>query len=184
MTDARTGEAEVMPPAAERVIARFRPHARRLFWPSVALIADAGAVGYLGGSFPARWENLAVYVLGALVAFVAFVLPLFSWLARRYVITTRRLVLRRGLGTRTSQDLLHSRGYDVTVRRSPIQRLVGSGDVLVNSGLEAPVTIVDVPRVRAVQEALDDLMEHSTTIVSVRRQEQSAAAATTRVVRR
>ncbi len=29
----------------ERVIARLRPHARVLFWPSLVLIAAAGATG-------------------------------------------------------------------------------------------------------------------------------------------
>ena len=42
--------------------------------------------------------------------------PLFRWMSERYVVTTRRLVVVHGLGTRTRQELLHSRGYDVTVR--------------------------------------------------------------------
>ena len=33
----------------ERVIARLRSNARRLFWPSLVLILAAGAVGYFAG---------------------------------------------------------------------------------------------------------------------------------------
>jgi membrane protein YdbS with pleckstrin-like domain len=88
-----------------------------------------------------------------------WVLPLLNWLAHRYVITTRRLVVRRGLVVRVRQELLHGRGYDVSLRRGPLQTLFRSGDVRINTGLEAPVVLKDVPNARLVVAALQDLME-------------------------
>src|SRR5262245_27753453 len=125
-------------PAPEQVIARLRSHGRALFWPSIALVADAAAVAFFAGSFPEEWQNWAVIGAGALLAFLFFVLPLLSWLGRNYTITTRRIVLRQGLLVRSRQELLHSRGYDVTVRKAGLQLLFGSGDVLINTGLERP----------------------------------------------
>ena len=65
---------------------------------------------------------------------------------------------------------------DVTVRQTWLQSLFGSGDVLINSGLEHPLVLQDVPNADLVQQVLHDLMEESSTVIGSRRQEQSALA--------
>lgn len=155
----------------ESVVARLRPHARILFWPTVAVIADVGAVSYFQGSFPESWMNAALLIAGGLVALLAFVLPVLSWLGHNYTITTRRIVIRSGLLVRTRQELLHSRGYDVTVRRAGLQLLFRSGDVRINTGLEHPVVLRDIPDADLVQAALHDLMEASLNPIAARRQQ-------------
>ena len=165
---------EDQPP--ESVVARFRPHGRALFWPSIALIGTVGAVGYFFGSFPQLWQNLALLVGGVVVILVLWLVPLLSWLGRNYTITTRRIVLRRGLLIRVRQELLHSRGYDLTVRKNSLQSIFGSGDVEINTGLERPVVLRDVPAADLVQSALHDLMEQSLNPVAARRQQEQSAA--------
>jgi hypothetical protein len=49
--------------------------------------------------------------------------------------------------------------------------------VLINSGLEHPLVLTDVPNVDLVQSTLHDLMEKASTVMSSRRQEQSAPSA-------
>lgn len=158
----------------ESVVARLRPHARALFWPSLALIAIAGTAAYLTGGFPEDWQNLAVVGAGIIAAFLFWVLPLFAWLGRSYVITTRRIVLRQGFFVRVRQELLHSRGYDVTVRKNALQSMFGSGDVQVNTGLDHPVVLKDVPEADLVQEVLHDLMERSLNPIAARRQQEAS----------
>jgi membrane protein YdbS with pleckstrin-like domain len=155
----------------ESVVARLRPHARILFWPTVALIADAAAVSYFQGSFPEAWMNVALLVGGGVIALLVFVAPVLSWLGHNYTITTRRIVIRSGLLVRTRQELLHSRGYDVTVRRAGLQLLFRSGDVRINTGLEHPVVLRDIPDADLVQSALHDLMEASLNPIAARRQQ-------------
>jgi membrane protein YdbS with pleckstrin-like domain len=155
---------------AERVVARLRPHARVLFWPSLLLIAGVGAVAYFNGSFPEDWQNLALLGGGSVVLLAIWIVPLFRWLGRRYVITTRRLIMRSGTFTRTRQELLHSRGYDITVRKGALQSMFGSGDVLINTGLDHPVELRDVPSADLVQSTLHDLMERSMNPIAARRQ--------------
>lgn len=162
----------------ESVVARLRPHSRALFWPIVLLIVVAGATGYLFGRFPQEWANWAVLGGGALLALVGFVMPLLSWLSRSYTITTRRVVIRSGVAARTRQELLHSRGYDVTVRKAGLQLLFRSGDVLINTGLDRPVMLRDVPGVDLVQAALHDLMDSSSNPVATRRQEERSRRGT------
>ncbi|TXK16238.1 PH domain-containing protein [Homoserinibacter sp. GY 40078] len=171
-TDALTGGASTVQP--ESVVARLRSHGRVLFWPCVVLIADAGAAGFFAGSFAEPWQNWGVLIAAALIAILLVLFPLVAWLGRNYTITTRRIVLRGGLFVRTRQELLHSRGYDITVRKNGLQAIFGSGDVMINTGLDRPVVLRDVPGATLVQATLNDLMEHSINPVAARRQQEQS----------
>ena len=162
------------PASPESVVARLRPHSRALFWPTLALVADIAAVSYFAGSFPEQWMNLLLLGGGALLFVLLFLLPLFGWLSRNYTITTRRIIIRSGILVRSRQELLHSRGYDVTVRQAGAQLLFRSGDVLINTGLEHPVLLRDVPHAELVQSALHDLMEASLNPIAARRQQEQS----------
>ncbi|TBN55932.1 PH domain-containing protein [Glaciihabitans arcticus] len=158
----------------EVVVARLRPHARALTWPSLALFAIVGAFFYFFGSFAELWANLAVLGAAVLALLLFWMLPLLSWLGRHYTITTRRIVLRSGFFLRVRQELLHSRGYDVTVRKNALQSMFRSGDVEINTGLDHPVVLRDVPDADLVQSALHDLMEASINPVAARRQQEQS----------
>jgi uncharacterized membrane protein YdbT with pleckstrin-like domain len=134
-----------------------------MFWPSLALIIIAGATGFLFGRFAEAWQNLAVLAIGALGILLLWFFPLVGWLAGNYTITTRRTILRSGVLVRTRQEVLHSRSHDVTVRKSGLQTLFSSGDVLINTGLDRPVVLRDVPNADLVQAALHDLIEAAQT---------------------
>ena len=116
-----TGEQPRVP---ERVIALIRPHARALTLPGLALIAVSGGTVYAATTFDEQWQRSAALAAGALVAVLLFVLPLVRWLGTHYLITTRRVVLRTGLIGRTRQEILHGRSYDISLRQSPLQRLL------------------------------------------------------------
>lgn len=161
-------------PEAERIVASLRPHARALFWPSLLLIVAVGAIAYFTGRFAEDWQNLAVLVGGAAIIVLLWLVPMLSWLAKRYVITTRRVVLRHGLFVRTRQELLHSRGYDITVRKNAVQSMMRSGDVLINTGLDRPVVLRDIPSADLVQGSLHDLMEKSVNPIAARRQAEQS----------
>lgn len=163
------GDARQTGPEAERLVASLRPHGRALFWPSLLLIVVAGLTGYLFGRFAEPWMNSVVLITAVVLALLFWLLPLLLWLAKRYIITTRRIVLRRGLFVRTRQELLHSRGYDITVRKNALQSLFRSGDLLVNTGLDQPIVLRDIPRADLVQGSLHDLMEHSLNPIAARR---------------
>jgi len=168
-----------MPPESrvpEAVVARLRPHGRVMFWPSLALILILGATGYFYGSFAEPWQNLGVLAAALLLGILLWLIPLLYWLGRHYTITTRRIVLRSGFFVRVRQELLHSRGYDVSVRKNAMQSLFRSGDVLINTGLDKPIVLRDVPSANLVQAALHDLMELSQNPVSARRQQEQSAA--------
>ena len=166
--------AERSEPQPERIVARLRPHGRAMFWPSLILIGAVGAMAYLVGRFDVPWQNQAVPIIGVAVIVLLWLVPLLSYLSTRYVLTTRRIIIRRGLVSRTRQELLHSRGYDITVRRNPLQSIVRSGDVLINTGHDRPIILRDIPSADLVQGSLHDLMESSVNPIAARRQAEQS----------
>lgn len=158
----------------ERVISQMHRHPRRMFLPALVAIAVPGAVAYLYGSFEFDWQNLLLLAAGIATVILFSLLPLLFWLSTNYTITTRRVVIRRGLLTQIRQELLHSRSYDITVRRSVIQRMFGSGDVEINAGLEQPIVLKNIPDVVLVQQVLQELMERSASSIAQRRQRGEA----------
>jgi len=143
----------------ERVVAKFRAHGRRLFFPTVLLIAVAGATGYFSGWFPEEWQNWAVLAAGALLAVLFFLVPTVRWLSTRYVITTRRIILRRGLLVNTRSELMLVRAGELTVRTSLMQAMFRSGDVRIGTGPGEFAVLRDVPRADLVSEVIGDLLE-------------------------
>lgn len=141
-----------------------------LFWPSFLLIAGIGGIAYYYGSFAEEWQNLLLLAGGGALLLLIWLLPLLAWLGKRYIITTRRIVMRTGVFTRLRQELLHSRGYDITVRKGALQSMFGSGDVLINTGLDHPVVLRDTPNADLVQGTIHDLMERSMNPIAARRQ--------------
>ncbi|MGV8877341.1 MAG: PH domain-containing protein [Rhodoglobus sp.] len=143
----------------EATVARIHSHARALIFPHTVLVATAGAFGYFGGRFDQQWQNGAVLVAALGLIVFAWLWPLLGWLSRNYTITTRRVVLSRGIFVRVRQELLLSRGFDVTVRQSWPQALFGSGDLLINADHDHSVVLRDIPAAIITQAALHDLME-------------------------
>jgi membrane protein YdbS with pleckstrin-like domain len=152
-----------MPPKdpRETIVARLRPHVRGLVWPGILLLLVAGATGFFAGSLPEEWMNLGVLVAAGILVIFGCIVPWVRWLSRGYTITNRRTVVRTGMLVRERRELLHSRASDVTVRASPLQRMVGSGDVVLGTRGEEPLVLKDVPSASLVQATLHDLMERN-----------------------
>lgn len=167
----------------EFVVARLRPQARRLFWSVLLLLLVSAALGFFGGTFPEAWQNVLLVLGSIAIIGLGCLVPFLIWLGRRYIITSRRLIIRHGLFTRVQQELLHSRGYDLTVRQGALQRMSRSGDVRINAGLDNPLVLKDVPSALLVAEALQDLMEANGNRIASRRQAEESRYQATSVLR-
>ena len=151
-------------PPRDVVIARLRPHARALFWPTSLLVAVAGAFGYFGGRLAEEWQNWAVVAAAVLLVLFGWFIPLCRWLSKRYTITNRRVIVRDSGGR---QEVLHSGNYDITVRKRGLQSLFKTGDVLIGSGPDSSLVLRDVPAVNLVQETLYELVDSNRQELSV-----------------
>ncbi|MDZ8201553.1 PH domain-containing protein [Microbacterium sp. SSW1-59] len=158
-----TGSRPLVPapgaPTPELRIARVRPHARRLFWSVLVLLAVAGAVGYFYGNLPAPFENWMLLTAAAVIVFLLVLLPFLAWWSRTYVITTRRVIERHGVFVRRRRELSHVRGYSIGVRRGVLQRMWGAGTLTLSNGVDEPLRLRNIPHVALVHEALVDQVE-------------------------
>ncbi|MFT4229253.1 MAG: PH domain-containing protein [Microbacterium sp.] len=148
-------------PAPELLVARFRGHARRLAWSALVLIAVAGAAAYFYGNLPAPLQDWMLLTAAGVAVLLLVVIPFLVWATRGYTITTRRVIVRRGVLTRRSRELSHARGYQIAVRRGPVQRMWGCGTLTLDNGLDEPLRLVDIPDVGLVHEVLVDQVEVS-----------------------
>ncbi len=146
-------------PVEELLVARFRGHARRLLWSALVLIAVCGAVAYFYGNLPAPYEDWMLLCAAAVVVLGLVVVPFLVWFSRTYTITTRRVIVRDGLGSRNRRELSHTRGYSISVRRGLIQRMWGAGTITLSNGVDAPLRLINVPNVNLVHETLADQIE-------------------------
>lgn len=146
-------------PTPELRVARFRGHARRLFWSALVLIAVAGAVGYFYGNLREPFTDWMLLTAAAVVVLLLVVIPWAVWWSHVYTITTRRVIERSGLFATRRRELGHVRGYTVQLRRGPIQRLWGAGTLVLSNGVDAPMRLRNIPHAELVHEVLVDQVE-------------------------
>ena len=110
--------------------------------------------GHLAG--PGR---IAVGVLAVVLAVAFFAIPFLRWQTTTYRLTTRRLQLRSGILTRSGRDFPLIRISDVSFRQGPIDRLLGTGRLVVESaGEHGQLMLNEIPDVQEVQATLFQLV--------------------------
>lgn len=157
LDEALAGPAHLL--TGEFRVLTFRRQARRLVWAALICIATAGAMPYYAGSFLEPWQNWAVLIGGALVLLLCVVGPYVSWLARTTTISTKRIIARSGVLTRHRTELPFAQIREVKLKRGPIQRLFGAGNIVLEAGGETPLVLSNVPRVKVVAQAIQELVE-------------------------
>lgn len=99
--------------------------------------------------------------MAAVAVLLLVIFPWWVWVRRRYIITTRRVISRSGAFKRKYHELSHLRGYQMTLRRGPLQRIWGAGTITLDNGADAPLKLRNVPDVFLVYETLNDQLERN-----------------------
>lgn len=121
----------------EQVLVDLRPH-----WSFVA--APAAAVGLLivvSIAVVTMAPSVTIWALGALLAGLALsgawlVARYVRWVTTTLVVTSHRLVHRRGVMSRHGREIPVGRLEDLSVHQSLAERISGSGRLVVESGGE------------------------------------------------
>jgi len=147
----------------EEVVAHLHPHAVAVVRPVVCFLGTVAAGCYAAAAVPAGAAQGALRLGVAGVALVLCAVlaarPLARWGATHYVLTTHRVLLRRGVLSRRGRDLTLSRVTDVSYRQTMGQRLIGSGTVVVETAGEGGATVLErVPRCEDVVALLHRLV--------------------------
>jgi membrane protein YdbS with pleckstrin-like domain len=148
-------------PTPELRVARFRGHARRLFWSALVVVAVAGAVGYFYGNLPAPFENWMLLTAAGVLLFFLALWPFLAWWARTWTITTKRVIERSGVFAPRRRELTHVRGYSIQLSRGPIQRVWRAGTLVLSNGVDEPMRLANIPSADLVNECLVDQVEVS-----------------------
>jgi membrane protein YdbS with pleckstrin-like domain len=139
----------------EEVVVDLRPHLVFLLGPAV-LVAVAVAVAV---AVVVEFPKAPVAVAGVLAVMVA--IPalwlagrIVRWLGISLVVTTHRLVYRRGVFGRDLVQLRLQRIAEVHCTQTFAERLIGSGRLVVEIVGDDPMAIEDVRRPRTLQRVI------------------------------
>jgi uncharacterized membrane protein YdbT with pleckstrin-like domain len=124
----------------EELIYDLRPHWLTLVVPVLLTVVVAVAVLAAWVVIPAgdlqQPARLAVGLLGLAVLLATVVGRVARWATTHFVLTTERLIFRSGLVAKFGREIPLERINDVTFSQSLFERLIGAGDLLVESAGE------------------------------------------------
>jgi uncharacterized membrane protein YdbT with pleckstrin-like domain len=124
----------------EELIYDLRPHWLTLVVPALLTIAVVVAVGALWVVMPAgdlqQPGRMAVGVLGLVVLLATVVGRVLRWATTHFVLTTERLIFRSGVVAKFGREIPLERINDVTFSQSLFERMIGAGDLLLESAGE------------------------------------------------
>ena len=142
----------------ERVLVHKHPHWKMLVLPVLAFLIIVGfgsyAAGWVAGQ-PWRFSGwIALAVLGGIAVLWLTVTPLLRWRTTHFVLTTRRVLVREGVLSRSGIDIPINRINSVQFRHSFIDRILGCGTLIVESASDEPLEFDDIPQVERVHSLL------------------------------
>jgi len=148
----------------ERIISEFRPHWRLLLIPVLWLIAGIVAIVLIFNYPP---DQNTIDVITAVVVAAAFVplvvAPFVRWWFTAYVLTNERLITRSGVVARSGVEIPLENIANVLFHQSVIERLLKSGDLLIESAGESGQSpFTDIPKPDDFQALLYRVREERT----------------------
>jgi len=152
----------------EEIVEHLHPHWLTLVPAVGAFLLICALSGVAIAFLPDGGDNanarhlllVAILVVGlALLAWLTLA-PLIRWRSTHYVITTRRVLIRRGVLKHVGRDITLGRISDVAYEQTLSDRLFRSGTLHIESaGENGQETLVNIPRANDVQQTLNRLIE-------------------------
>ncbi|RMI31717.1 PH domain-containing protein [Nocardia stercoris] len=145
----------------EQLLLHRHPHWKMLFWPGVTFVLATVVAGFAGGEAYPHTSGvgrevaliaIAVIWLAALILRCAH--PLLRWKSTHFIITDRRVLVREGLLTHTGIDIPMSRISSVQFRHGLLDRMLGTGTLIIDAASGDPLEYDDIPDVQKVHALL------------------------------
>jgi uncharacterized membrane protein YdbT with pleckstrin-like domain len=144
----------------EQVVVHRHPHWKMLVLPVLALLLVVGVASFLAALVSAQawagwaWLGLAAAGLALVGRFTLY--PVVRWRTTHFVVTDRRVLVREGVFTRHGMDIPAKRINSVQFRQGLLDRILGSGTLVIESDSDESLEFDDVPGVRRVHAVLYD----------------------------
>jgi membrane protein YdbS with pleckstrin-like domain len=143
----------------EDILRQFRPHWRVLLPVLGWAMASAALAGMAFRALDRPWREAAI-AAALLLWVVLSARPLFRWWFTNYVLTTERIVVRRGMIARTGTEIPLEQITNVLFSQSVVERLLGYGDVALESaGEQGRSELHDIPDPEAFQQEVYEARE-------------------------
>ena len=145
----------------EVVVLHMHTHIKTLL-PAInieSILVIAAAVGSFFVPENARYWALATIWIAVLVLSIPLiVIPWIKWSSTTYTVTTKRVITRTGIFTRTGHDLPLSRISDIQIEKNFDDRFFGCGTLALQTSADDPLLLHDVPKVEMVQVEISNLL--------------------------
>ena len=147
----------------EQVVLHSHPHWKLLVGPVLVFIIATGVAAFLTAVVQQRtgWDQTARMIVDGVIWAIWLVLlcwltlaPVLSWRTTHFVVTDRRVMFRHGVLTRSGIDIPLARINSVEFRHGLIDRMVGTGTLIIESASQDPLEFDDIPRVERVHSLL------------------------------
>ena len=103
----------------------------------------------------------ALFFLGWLIVGIFIFISMYieKWTTER-ALTNKRLVIKRGLISRQTEEMSFNRIEEVNLRQSILQRLLGSGNIRVTGTGSGEVVMKNIDDPLAVQKKLNEVRQY------------------------
>jgi uncharacterized membrane protein YdbT with pleckstrin-like domain len=145
----------------EEVLVDLRPHWVFFTGPALLSAVAIGVAIAIATEFPGAPVAVA-WLLTAMVALpVLWLLArIVRWATTSLIVTTNRVVLRRGVSSRQVAQVRLQRVTEVHTRQTLVQRMLGTGSVVIEvEGEDGAIVVNDVRRPRAFQRVLNHQLD-------------------------
>lgn len=138
----------------EEMILDLRPHWSFFALPAIVLVVALGGLLALSAAGWPEWLQV-VAAVATLAALVRFVIRYARWASTNFVITSDRLIHRRGVIAKEGIEIPLERVNTVFFRQSVLERVLRCGDLVIESGGErGRQAFSDIPRPSLVQNKI------------------------------
>lgn len=148
----------------EDVVEFLHPHWKVLVRPVAVAVVVLAALLVLEVIIPqssaADIERLAILALAIVFLMWWLMVPVLRWRTTTYELTTRRVRIRSGIIVRNGKDFPLSRIVNISYRTSLLDRVFGSGTVILETaGEHGDLTLDEIPHAQRIQSTLFQLVE-------------------------
>lgn len=150
----------------EDIVLDLHPH-WWFFGPPAMALAAAMVLTLWVNSVLSGWLQTAVTYLGlgiVIVCAAILTVEVVKWRTTYFVVTTDRVIYRQGVVARTGVEIPLERIANVNFHQSIAERLLGVGDIVVQSGGEdGTQTFSDIARPEEVQNIVNSCIQSRAT---------------------
>jgi uncharacterized membrane protein YdbT with pleckstrin-like domain len=139
----------------EELVLDLRPHWIALVGPAIATVAILAGMIVLYRVFEESILDMVVGIAGTLLLLAYPVRRLVDWLTSHFVVTSDRIVHRRGFIAKYSMEVPLEAINDVRFEQGILDRMIGAGTLVVQSASEAGRQVFDhIRRPEEVQKTI------------------------------